>query len=425
MELVNSTLAKVCKLVTDGTHDTPKPVQEGYALIKAKEIVGGVIDFETCDHISRQDHLGVISRSKPEQGDTLFAHIGASLGEAAYVNTSREFSIKNIALFKPDPAVIDGRYLYYLVIGPEFQGTAKAARTGSAQPFLSLGHLRAHPIRYQLDRDVQRRVANILSTYDDLIEVNTRRIVILEEMTRRLFDEWLNEADADEAKAISVPVSQIVTDSLGGDWGVEQPDGDQSELVRVIRGTDIPELTTGNFERCPTRYISSKSFQRRILTPGDVIVENSINAKSRPAGTPFLVTPATLNALDGRAIAASFCRVFKTTSELDAAFLLAEMKRLHRTKDIEKYQVVAVNGIANFQSTRFLARHSVKVPRDNVKRQRLGRLLYDLQTALFSIVIKNLRSTRNLLLPKLISGEIDLSNTERQLKFEADQVAAE
>ena len=102
--LVESTLAEVCSLVTDGTHDTPKRVASGYPLIKAKEITGGRIDFEGCDQISEKEHLEVISRSRPEFGDTLFAHIGASLGEAAFVNTTQEFSIKNVALFKPDPA---------------------------------------------------------------------------------------------------------------------------------------------------------------------------------------------------------------------------------------------------------------------------------------------------------------------------------
>ena len=141
VDVVDSTLARVCRLVTDGTNDTPRPLSSGYPLIKAKEIVGGRIDFEKCALISQEEHLKVIARSKPERGDTLFAHIGASLGEAAFVNTVREFSIKNIALFKPDPDIMCGRYLYYLTISPRFQQLAKSMRTGSAQPFLSLNHL--------------------------------------------------------------------------------------------------------------------------------------------------------------------------------------------------------------------------------------------------------------------------------------------
>jgi type I restriction enzyme, S subunit len=82
------------------------------------------------------------------------------------------------------------RYLYFLVISPEFQAVAKAARTGSAQPFLSLGHLRAHPVRYHEDMREQERIAAILTAYEDLIEVNHRRIALLDEMVRRLFEEW-------------------------------------------------------------------------------------------------------------------------------------------------------------------------------------------------------------------------------------------
>ena len=104
--LTEATLAEVCSLVTDGTHDTPKRVASGFPLIKAKEIVTGQIDFANCDQISEDEHRKVIARSKPELGDTLFTHIGASLGAAAFVNTMREFSIKNIALFKPDSEII-------------------------------------------------------------------------------------------------------------------------------------------------------------------------------------------------------------------------------------------------------------------------------------------------------------------------------
>jgi type I restriction enzyme S subunit len=342
---------------------------------------------------------------------------GASIGVVTFVN--EPYWPHNTVLFVKDFKGNDPRF-----VAAVLQQTRLAElNSGSAQPSLNRNFVYHLPIK-RPSLDVQRRIAGILSSYDDLIDLNTRRIAILEEIARRLYDEWLAEAETNETKAVSLTVGQIVTASLGGDWGTDQPDDDQSERVRIIRGTDIPDLTTGNFERCPTRYISSKSLGRRILMSGDIIVENSINARSRPAGTALLVTPLTLNALGGRAIAASFCRVFKTTSKLDAAFLLAEMRHLHRTRNIEKYQVVAANGIANFQSTRFLERHTIKIPRNDAQRERLGRLLGDLYSSVFSVVIENLSTTRQFLLPKLISGEIDLTNAERQLA-PSDQVAAE
>ena len=68
-------LNDICLKVTDGTHDSPATIDSGgYPLIKGKEISNGYIDFDNCDHISEKDHLDVISRSKPEYEDILFAN---------------------------------------------------------------------------------------------------------------------------------------------------------------------------------------------------------------------------------------------------------------------------------------------------------------------------------------------------------------
>lgn len=136
--LVQFSLGNLCLLVTDGTHDSPLLQSSGVPFIKAKHISNGFVDFDTCDFITYEDHLKVIARSKPEKGDILFTHIGASLGVTAYINTIVKFSIKNVALFKPNPAKIDSRYLYYIVISSQFQNGILNKRTGSAQPFVSL-----------------------------------------------------------------------------------------------------------------------------------------------------------------------------------------------------------------------------------------------------------------------------------------------
>ncbi|MGD0613059.1 MAG: restriction endonuclease subunit S, partial [Anaerolineales bacterium] len=195
-ELEVTTLKSICTLVTDGTHDTPKTLLDGFPFIKAKQIANGYIDFDDCEFISYEDHLKVISRSKPEKGDTLFAHIGATLGATAYINTDEEFSIKNVALFKPDPEKIDPRYLYYLVLSDEFQARIKNYRTGAAQPFVSLEILRNQSIKYFADITIQRKITVALSNYDDLIEINKHRIRILEQMAQSVYSEWFGSVDA-------------------------------------------------------------------------------------------------------------------------------------------------------------------------------------------------------------------------------------
>jgi type I restriction enzyme S subunit len=114
-------LDHLCLLVTDGTHDSPTLQPSGVPFIKGKHISGGFVDFDNCDYITFKDHIKAIQRSKPEYGNILFSNIG-SVGDAAYINTQSEFSIKNVALFKPDPRVVNSKYLYYVVIGPKFRG---------------------------------------------------------------------------------------------------------------------------------------------------------------------------------------------------------------------------------------------------------------------------------------------------------------
>lgn len=187
--VITAGLIEICALVTDGTHDSPKIQTSGVPFIKGKHISSGRIDFETCDFITEEDHIKCIKRVKPQVGDVLFANIG-SVGDVARVTDEREFSIKNIALFRPDPAKVDATYFYYLVVSPAFRGVFLNVRSGAAQPFISLEGFRSHRFPYNPDKTKQRRIGELLSVYDELMENNRRRMALLEEAARLLYREW-------------------------------------------------------------------------------------------------------------------------------------------------------------------------------------------------------------------------------------------
>jgi len=119
----------------------------------------------------------------------LFSNIG-SVGDAARVVDEREFSIKNVALFRPDPNKVDPTYFYYLVVSPSFRGVFLNTRSGAAQPFISLDAFRSHRFPFNPDKAQQHQIGVILSAYDDLIENNRRRMALLEEAARQLYREW-------------------------------------------------------------------------------------------------------------------------------------------------------------------------------------------------------------------------------------------
>lgn len=187
--LMTTSLPEVCELVTDGTHDSPKLQSSGVPFIKGKHISSGKIDFENCDYIKEEDHQKCVKRVKPQFNDVLFSNIG-SVGDAARVVTETEFSIKNVALFRPNPAKIDPLYFYYLVISPYFRGHFLNVRSGSAQPFISLESFRSLKFKSLRDKKAQQNAGAILSAYDDLIENNRRRIQLLEQAARLLYKEW-------------------------------------------------------------------------------------------------------------------------------------------------------------------------------------------------------------------------------------------
>ena len=187
--LETTSLPEVCELVTDGTHDSPKLQSYGVPFIKGKHISSGKIDFENCDYIKEEDHQRCVKRVKPQFNDVLFSNIG-SIGDAARVVTETEFSIKNVALFRPNPAKIDPLYFYYLVISPYFRGRFLNVRSGSAQPFISLESFRSLKFKCLRDKKAQENAGTILSAYDDLIENNRRRIQLLEQAARLLYKEW-------------------------------------------------------------------------------------------------------------------------------------------------------------------------------------------------------------------------------------------
>ncbi|MFR5643871.1 MAG: restriction endonuclease subunit S [Clostridium paraputrificum] len=155
--------------VRDGTHDTPKYQEVGIPLITSKNLKDGKLDFENIKFISQVDHEKISQRSLVENGDILFAMIG-SIGNPVVVKKDRDFSIKNVALFKTLPQnKINIRYLfYYLMIEQE---RMRNIASGGVQSFVSLSFLRGYiiplpPLEEQ--KRIVKKIGTIMNSIDKL-----------------------------------------------------------------------------------------------------------------------------------------------------------------------------------------------------------------------------------------------------------------
>ena len=182
-------LRSVCSKITDGTHDTPATIEKGIPYITAIHVKESNIDFDGCYFLSKQDHKKVFQRCNPERGDVLVVNIGAGVAAAAIVGVDFEFSMKNVALLKPDRSKTDGKFLEQHQIYKKSDVVRQIA-AGGAQPFLSLDMLSKLPILLP-PLPEQRKIAAILSTWDDSIATLTNLLAAKRQQKRGLAEALL------------------------------------------------------------------------------------------------------------------------------------------------------------------------------------------------------------------------------------------
>jgi type I restriction enzyme, S subunit len=137
-------LSDICD-VRDGTHDSPKYVEDGIPFVTQKNIGKNGLNFEKTKFISVIDHKKFYKRSNVSEGDILISMIGANRGMSCLVNDSRVFSIKNVGLIKSTEHA-NMRYLLYYLKSKLAKKYVEAESKGGAQLFIGLKKLRDFPI---------------------------------------------------------------------------------------------------------------------------------------------------------------------------------------------------------------------------------------------------------------------------------------
>lgn len=190
--MIEKALAELTLNITDGKHgDCRGKDDSGYYFISCKDIREGQIHYEDARQIIEEDFWDTHKRTQLEPDDILVTNSG-TIGRMAFVRdvplTYRTTFQKSVAIVKPDKAKIFPKYLYYQLQNcvDDFINRSN----GAAQKNLLLSTMRAFKMNIHEDEDLQMHIAAILSAYDDLIENNQKQIKLLEEAAQRLYKEW-------------------------------------------------------------------------------------------------------------------------------------------------------------------------------------------------------------------------------------------
>ena len=294
------------------------------------------------------------------------------------------------------------RYLFY-VLQLQLEHL-RSISTGAATKFLTMTLLNGIEIALPPLHE-QKRITSILSAYDDLIENNTRRIAILAEMARRIYEEWFvrfrfpghEGVRMVESELGLVPEGWRVT-ALGLLAEVNARSVRRGAEPTEIRYVDISSVSTGsidNKERMP--FPDAPGRARRIVRDGDVIWACvRPNRKSYALVVdpePNLLVSTGFAVLSPVAAPSSFIYQCVTTDDFVS----------HLVNHAKGAAYPAV-GAKDFENAKVLKPATNLVKAFDRITEPMMRLV-----AMLQVKNANLRTTRDLLLPKLISGELDVS----------------
>lgn len=316
----------------------------------------------------------------------------------------------------------DNRYFAYklsmLNLG-RFSGQA-------AQPGLSVAKLKTLKITMP-NFNIQYRIASILSAYDHLIENNTRRIRLLEQMAENLYKEWFvrfrfpehEKVEMVKSKYGRIPsnfniiqMQDVFDYYVGGGWGQENMSNDFSEEASVIRGADFPKVCQYDISTCPRRFHKKSNYRSRQLEDGDIVMEISGGTSEQPVGRTILVTQSLINRFDnGKVICASFCKLIRLRKNVISPFFFYYwMKFLYDTRIINRFQLQST-GIINFKFEPFLRKGDVMLPPTNVMNSFESHVV-PIHKEMNKLAQQNqlLTRQRDLLLPRLMSGKLEVKS---------------
>ena len=181
-------LEDCCRSISDGDHLPPPKTDSGIPFVTISDIHNNRFDLSNTRFVPEAYYEAIDQKRKIQKGDVLYSVVG-SYGIPVFADESLKVAFqRHIAILRPSEE-IEPRFLYYSMLNRDFFLKADAVAVGAAQKTITLAALRGLEIALP-PLPIQRRIAAILSDYDSAIDNARRQIALLEEAAMRLYREW-------------------------------------------------------------------------------------------------------------------------------------------------------------------------------------------------------------------------------------------
>jgi type I restriction enzyme S subunit len=234
-------LSDVCERITDGSHFSPKTVDEGFPYITVRDIENDVVNFQSCKYVNARDFSELKKNGcSPKINDLLFSKDG-TVGKVALVDNNTEFVVlSSLAILTPNLDLVNPSFLFYVLKSPDFLNTAVGKKTGVAIRRIILKNLKDISVPLPPLATQQKIVAKLDAIFAEIdkataaAEANAKNAeALFQSFLKRIFDCY------DEGwKEVTIGSLYKVASSkrvLKSDW--------KSEGVPFYRGREITSLS--------------------------------------------------------------------------------------------------------------------------------------------------------------------------------------
>lgn len=181
----------ICEFIVDCEHKTA-PIDESgdYYSIRTPNIGRGFLKLENAYRVNQETYIKWTRRAIPQENDLIIAR-EAPVGNVAIIPKDVKACLgQRTVLVRPDKKSVYPKYLCYLLLSNAIQSVLLGQSTGSTVSHLNMRDIRGLELPALPPLPLQTRIADLLSAYDELIEVNNRRIALLEQTAEQLYKEW-------------------------------------------------------------------------------------------------------------------------------------------------------------------------------------------------------------------------------------------
>jgi type I restriction enzyme S subunit len=410
-----ASLSEVCERVSVGhvgpTSQYFSASEDSVPLIRSQDVRPGILHLDNAIRVAPEFHRK-LKKSKLWAGDILFVRVGANRGDCCVVPAGiGEVNCANVVFARP---LFDTGFFGFYFRSQFAQKLLLNVTTGAAQGVINTECIARMPVPVP-PSDTQRRIAVILSAYDDLIENNTRRIRVLEQMAQMLYREWfvnLCFPGHEKARMVDSELGQIPED-----WTIEPITNVAEILGGGTPATGVPEYwENGNIDWYSPSDLTAASSMFMFGSTKKITELGLKKSSARlfPANSVMMTSRATIGVVSINRTPSCTNQGFITcvpgnrTSHFHIYFWMLENK--------DKITSIATGATFKEINKRTFRELPIVVPSAAVL-SHFQDIVSPICGLIENLLRRNkiLRATRDLLLPKLVSGEVSVEQIESEV----------